>query len=257
MAAAGPESGAGFKDHFSGHAATYRTFRPGYPAGLFEAIAERSPATDAAWDCACGNGQASIGLAKHFDLVYATDASAQQIAGAEPYPRVRYSVAPAEASGLPAQSVDAVLVAQALHWFDIERFYDEVERVVRPGGLFVAVGYTDYTINPEIDAITLHLTTDILGPYWPSDARHLRSLYRDLPPRFPEVEMPALAIEVDWTLDQLMGYFTSWSGLQRYRAATGNDPLPDARADLAKVWGDPNRPRRVTWKLVMLTGRVG
>ena len=255
MAEAGSASPT-FHDHFSGHAGVYRDFRPRYPAELFEAIAERSPATDAVWDCACGNGQASLGLAEKFDLVYATDASAQQIEQAAPHPRIRYSVAPAEASGLPDHSVDAVLVAQAIHWFDFEQFYDEVERVVRPGGLFVAVGYENAAITPEVDAIVLHLTRDILGAYWPPESRYLHSRYRDLPRRFEEVEMPDLFITTDWTLDLLMGYLSTWSALQRYRKAEGKDPLPAIRADLAKVWGNPAVAKRVSWRMVTLAGRV-
>jgi SAM-dependent methyltransferase len=252
-----PEAAPGFRDHFSGHAAVYKSYRPSYPAALFDAIAARSPATDAAWDCACGNGQASIGLAAKFDLVYATDASAQQIDGAEPHPRVRYSVAPAEDSGLAPQSVDAVLVAQALHWFDIERFYDEVERVVRRGGLVVAAGYEGHLVSPEIDAVTMHLSVDVIGSHWPPEGHHLRTKYDDIPRRFPPVDFPDLAIEVDWSLDQLMGYYASWSGLQRYRKATGEDPLPKTRDAIAKHWGDPAEPRRVTWPLVIMAGRVG
>ena len=40
----------------------------------------------------------------------------------------------AEDIPLPDDSVDAVLVAQAWHWFDPERAVDEVARVLRPGG---------------------------------------------------------------------------------------------------------------------------
>ena len=257
MADAGSEVSPSFHDHFSGHASVYRDFRPRYPAALYEAIAERAPATTAVWDCACGNGQASTGLAEKFDLVYATDASAQQIAAATPHPRVRYSVAPAEASGLPGQSVDAVLVAQALHWFDFERFYDEVGRVVRPGGLFVAVGYENAAVTPEVDAIVLHLTKDILGPHWPKESRFLHGRYDDIPRCFEPIEMPDLLMTADWTLDQLVGYLSTWSSLQRYRKAEGKNPLPAIRADLAKVWGDPATPKEVTWHLVVLAGRVG
>jgi SAM-dependent methyltransferase len=257
MAEAGPATGPTFHDHFSGHAGVYRDFRPVYPAALYEAIAERSPATTAVWDCACGNGQASLGLAEKFDQVYATDASAQQIEQATPHPRISYSVAPAEASGLPDHSVDTVLVAQALHWFDFERFYAEVERVVRPGGLFVAVGYENAAVTPEVDAIVLHLTRDILGPYWPKESRFLHGRYSDIPRRFEPVEMPDLFMTTDWTLDQLVGYLSTWSSLQRYKAAEGKDPLPAIRADLAKVWGDPEASKRVAWHLVILAGRVG
>ena len=112
-----------FKDHFSTAAAAYTRFRPTYPAALFTWLAGLSGRRELAWDCGCGNGQAALGLAPHFDRVTATDPSREQIANALPHPRVRYAVATAENSGLESSSVDLVTVAQALHWFDLERFY--------------------------------------------------------------------------------------------------------------------------------------
>src|SRR5271155_781134 len=114
---------AAFKDHFSGHAADYRAFRPTYPPELFAFLASVAPGRDLAWDCGTGSGQAAVPLADHFARVYATDASAEQVANADPHPRVEYAVAPAENGPLADGSADLVLVAQALHWFDHDRFY--------------------------------------------------------------------------------------------------------------------------------------
>ena len=79
------------------------------------------------------------GWPEHFEKVIATDASAQQIESAEPAKRISYRVAPAEASGIDPASVDLILVAQALHWFDLDRFFTEAKRVLkderRAGGL--------------------------------------------------------------------------------------------------------------------------
>ena len=47
------------------------------------------------------------------------------------HPRVEYRVATAEESGLESKSVDLITVAQALHWFDLERFEAEARRVAR------------------------------------------------------------------------------------------------------------------------------
>src|SRR2546430_15768405 len=110
-----------FKDHFSGHAAEYAKFRPHYPDELFEHLASISPRHELAWDCATGNGQAAGGLARHFEKLIATDASAQQIESAEPDKRISYRGAPAEARGRESAARDLVLVAQALHCVDLDR----------------------------------------------------------------------------------------------------------------------------------------
>ena len=88
---------------FSSVASEYARFRPGYPEELFDWLAHVSPAKDAAWDCACGSGQASVPLAARFARVFGTDSSAEQIAAARPHPNVSYSVGSAERSGLPTR----------------------------------------------------------------------------------------------------------------------------------------------------------
>jgi hypothetical protein len=71
-----------FNDHFSCVSRGYASFRPLYPDPLFTWLAGITPATDEAWDCATGTGQAALGLANHFRHVTATDASPEQIAAA-------------------------------------------------------------------------------------------------------------------------------------------------------------------------------
>jgi ubiquinone/menaquinone biosynthesis C-methylase UbiE len=127
-----------FKDHFSGHAANYAKFRPNYPRELFEYLASIAPGRGRAWDCATGNGQAAVGLSAFFECVIATDASEKQILGASRSERIEFRVAAAEKSGLESKSIDLVTVAQALHWFDLNAFYAEVIRVLKPRGILAA-----------------------------------------------------------------------------------------------------------------------
>ena len=112
-----------FKDHFSRQAADYAKFRPGYPQELFDYLGSIAPSRQLAWDCGTGNGQAAVGLASVFDRVIATDASEKQISKAQLHERVEYRVAPAENSGIESGTIDLIMVAQALHWFDLPRFY--------------------------------------------------------------------------------------------------------------------------------------
>jgi methylase of polypeptide subunit release factors len=103
-----------FKDHFSRQAADYAKFRPDYPRELFDYLGRIAPSHQLAWDCGTGNGQAAVALASAFDRVVATDASEKQITNADPHERVEYRVAPAEDSGIESETLDLIVVAQAL-----------------------------------------------------------------------------------------------------------------------------------------------
>ena len=243
------------KDYFSGAARDYAAHRPRYPEELFTFLAAQAPALDSAWDCATGNGQAALGLAAHFRHVTATDASPEQIARALPHPRVAYRVAPAEASGLPEAGVDLVAVAQAAHWFDLPRFYAEVRRVLRPGGLLALWGYERLSVAPDIDAVIEDFYGNALGPYWPPERRHVEAGYRDLPFPFADLAAPAFSLTARWDLDALMGYFATWSAVQRCRETTGQDPLPGVRGRLLERWGSPDTAKTIKWPLFLRLGR--
>jgi SAM-dependent methyltransferase len=222
---------------FSTVAREYANFRPGYPSGLFEWLARISPAREAVWDCGCGSGQASLALAEHFAVVHATDVAPEQIAVAKAHPRVSYSVAPAEQSGLPAQSVDLVTVAQALHWFDVMAFYAEAARVARPGALLAVWNYPrPKFVDAELDRRFFAFYSQVVGPYWPPERRHIEAGYQTLPFPFEEIETPQFGLELDWNLDQVAGYVSSWSATARYRKALGTDPVPLLRESIAAAW---------------------
>lgn len=243
------------RDHFSGHAVDYARFRPGYPEALFDWIAAQTPNHDLAWDCGCGNGQATEPLARRFARVIGTDLSEQQVAQANPNPRIEYRVAPAERSGLSEASVDVVTVAQALHWFDFEAFYAEVRRVVKPGGLIVAWTYQLLRGEPAINASLDDFYRNTLGPYWPAERQWVDLAYRGMPFPFESLEVPDFEIRLEWSLTDLAAYLGTWSATRRYIAGTGCDPIPPLAERLASVWGEGRR--EIIWPIAMKAGRVG
>ncbi|MBX9581545.1 MAG: class I SAM-dependent methyltransferase [Gemmataceae bacterium] len=245
-----------FHDHFSGHAGDYRVYRPAYPPGLFPWLAEAAPGRDLVWDCGTGNGQAAVALAGHFARVVATDASAEQIAQAEAHPRVEYAVAPAERSPLPDHTADLVTVAQALHWFDRDRFYAEARRVAKPGGLLAVWAYDLHSVNPAVDVVLGRLQNEFVGPYWPPERVYVNAGYKTLPFPFPEVPAPAFEMTADWDMPRMAGYINTWSATKRFIQARGFNPVDRLAADLNAAWGDPAAVRTVRWAFHLKAGRV-
>jgi SAM-dependent methyltransferase len=227
---------------FSTVAREYANFRPGYPPELFEWLARSVPRRDAAWDCGCGSGQASTALAQHFAVVHATDIAPEQIAAARAHPRVRYAVAAAEASGLADASVDLVTVAQALHWFDVPAFHAEARRVSRPGAVLAVWNYPrPWIADEKLDRLLLDFYGGVVGPYWPPERRHIEANYTTLPPfprelGFEEIPHPEFGVTLRWSLEQLLGFVSSWSATARFRKANGEDPVPRLRAALQPAW---------------------
>jgi SAM-dependent methyltransferase len=242
-----------FKDHFSKQAADYAKFRPRYPQEMFEYLGTLAPARELAWDCATGNGQAAVELANVFNRVIATDASEKQIANAEPHARVEYRVASAEQSWFQSGRFDLVLVAQALHWLNHDRFYPEVRRLLKESGVFAASAYNHLRTDKPIQEIIKRYYYEVVGPYWAPE-RALIEQFEEIPFPFPECETPGFEIVAEWNLEHLMGYLRSWSSSQRFIAATNCNPLDQIVDDLEDAWSDPQQIRRIVWPLVLRVG---
>ena len=243
-----------FKDHFSKQAADYARFRPGYPRELFDYLVSIAPSRRLAWDCGTGNGQAAAGLAAVFDAVIATDASEKQITNAELHERVDYRVAPAEDSSIDFGTVDLIMVAQALHWFDLDRFYAEARRVLKSDGVLAASAYNLLNINPAIDEVVNRYYYEVVGPFWPQE-RKLVEQFDHLPFPFHEIDPPKFEMTAQWNLDHLVGYLRTWSSTQRFMAAKGSDPLKQIMGELRAAWGAPEQTRNVIWPLTLRIGR--
>ena len=237
----------------------YALARPFYPAELFEWIAEQSPALDSVWDCATGNGQAALGLAAHFAAVEASDIAASQIGHGLASPSIRYSAQPAEATGFAEASFDAVTVAQALHWFDLPRFWAEVRRVARPGALFCAWGYAWFRYGEEVQAALVRPVQTLVEPYWAANNRMLWDGYPDADTGFPFERIPAPAFELtlDTSAAGIAAYVRTWSAFKRAAAA---DPALAAALEDALARGldslGAGRPVRAVTPLAIVAGRV-
>jgi SAM-dependent methyltransferase len=246
-----------FIDKFSERSDVYRRARPSYPPRLMAALAELAPSRRLAWDSGTGNGQAALGLAEHFDSVFATDPSPQQIASAVAHERVAYSVEPAEHVSLEDASADLVLAAQAMHWYDLDLFYRQAERVLRPGGILAAIGYAWFYVDAGIDAAIEQALLRPMRSYWAANNELLWDGYRSIPFPGEEIRIGQPAIHLDWSLDELMDYVLTWSATRLLEAEQGGEPLRRARAALAEAWGDPARKRHVVMPMQVRVARIG
>lgn len=244
-----------FKYHFSRQSAAYRRYRPGYPPELFEYVAERAPDRRLALDCATGSGQAAVELARHFDAVLAVDGSANQLATAQAHERVHYVAALAEQLPVGECSVSLVTAAQAVHWFDFDRFHAECRRVLVPGGVVAVWTYEKFRVDEAVDAVVDHFYTDVVGADWPAERRYVALGYRTLPFPWREETAPAFLLETEWDLDEVIGYLATWSAVQRYKDRLGHDPLPALRPRLAPLWPSGGT-RRLRWPIHLRVGRA-
>ena len=244
-----------FRDHFSRRAAAYARYRPTYPDALYARLAELARGSGAALDCATGSGQAALALVRYFDRVLATDGSHDQLTRAGRHERVIYARAYAEHVPARDHTFDLVTVAAAAHWVDLDRFYAEVRRVVRPGGVVALWGYYMFQSEPAIDAVLDRYAHQVLAPHWPERMHFNQERYTTLPFPFERVALPKFQAEAHWTLEETRGYMATWSAVQRYQDAHGRESIEEIAADLERAWGG-NRRVHLRWPLHMLVGRV-
>ncbi|MEM6633836.1 MAG: class I SAM-dependent methyltransferase [Bacteroidota bacterium] len=215
------------KDLFSQQSGLYAKFRPTYPQALYDWILSLVPERNEGWDCGTGNGQVASELAQYFQKVQATDISQAQIEKAPKLDNVHFQVMQSEATSFENDTFDLITVAQALHWFAFEPFFKEVQRVIKPGGILAVWGYSLLRIHPEIDPLLDQYYTDIIGPYWAPERKHVDQNYAQIAFPFDLLDPPeSFAIQAHWTVEQFEGYLRTWSSLQTYLQAHEENPVP-------------------------------
>ena len=234
----------------------YARFRPEYPTELARFLATVAPDTALALDVGCGNGQLTVQLATHFEQVLGVDPSVDQLAHAPAPPHVAYACAPAEQLPLAAGSASLIAAAQAAHWFDLPRFFQEVRRVGAPHAAVALISYGVLQLDAELDARFSRFYHHEIGPYWPPERQLVDTGYVQLPFPFNELAAPALAIRKSWSLSQLLGYLSTWSAVRRAREAGRENLLQTFAAELSRLWGDPARVRELRWPIRMRLGTL-
>ncbi len=228
-----------------------------------------------ALDVGCGSGQLSFGLARYFDRVIGLDPSAEQIYQAEEAHRnlacdvsdddglsqhggyqVTFIQAPAESIPCADSSADLVTAAQAAHWFDLPKFYGEVRRVGKRGGVLALISYGLLKLDDELSESFSSFYWKDLQAYWPPERKLVDEGYRALDFPFEEITPPNMAIQCDWDLPAFLGYLSTWSAVRNATKQGRTDFLTRFTKEIERHWGNPDKKRLIQWPLALRVGHM-
>jgi SAM-dependent methyltransferase len=243
-------------DNFSKQSAQYSIYRPTYPQALYDFLLSHTLGREAAWDCGTGNGQVAARLAQTFTHVWATDISENQLRQAPIIPNITYVHTRAEQTSFQANTFDLVTIAQAIHWFDFDKFYQEVYRTAKPHALIAAWGYGLLHIDAVPDPLIEAFYSDQIGNYWDSERKYIDEAYQTIPFPFEEIPTPGFTINVSWNLAELEGYFSTWSSVQKYMAIHQQNPVTNFIQQVKQHWHRPEEKKPIRFPVFMRVGRI-
>ncbi|XP_010504207.1 PREDICTED: uncharacterized protein LOC104781277 [Camelina sativa] len=251
-------------------AKAYLDARPRYPIDWYKKIAARTQDHKFAWDAGTGNGQAAIGLVEHYENVVATDINEEQLKRAIKHSRISYHHTPITIMSEDEMvaliggenSVDLIVAAQAVHFFDLTTFYNVAKRVLRKeGGLIAVWVYNDIIISPEVDPIMKRLVDSTL-PYRTPIMNLAFDGYKTLTFPFESIGMGSegepitLNIPHKLSLKGFIGFLRSWQPAMKAKEKGVELINEDLITKFEEAWGDENQVKDVFYKAHMLVGKI-
>lgn len=244
------------KDLFSSGSELYQQARPSYPVEVVQEILNHVSGHGFAWDCGAGSGQFTQLLAPHFDHIVATDISEQQLQLAPYFDNVSYQVQPSEQTTFPAQSFDLITVAQAIHWFNFDLFYQEVNRTLKPNGVFAVIGYGLIHIeNQMVNDLVQKLYFQTLKGYWDAERHYIDEEYKTIPFPFDEIKTADLKMQYRWSAAQLLKYLSTWSAIKHY-CDQNNHPQDHPLLELAEVLTEEHEDLLIEFPIFLRLGKL-
>ncbi|CAN5464535.1 class I SAM-dependent methyltransferase [soil metagenome] len=229
------------KDNFSLNSKQYAQYRPVYPKSLYQFIFSQVQERNYAWDAGTGNGQVAGVLADHFSKVFATDISENQILNAVKRDNIIYLNEAAERTTLTDNTLNLITVAQAIHWFNFSEFNKEVYRTLKPGGILAIFGYSLFRTETEADLLIEDFYFNILQNYWDPERQFIEEKYKTIPFPYQEIPAPDLKMEVEWSLQELIGYLNTWSAVQHFIQKNNYNPVDELALSLQKIWKNKSK----------------
>ncbi|XP_061186172.1 putative methyltransferase DDB_G0268948 [Saccostrea echinata] len=248
----------------SEHSDMYHKFRPTYPPEMYEFISEYSKSgtgtLDTAVDVGCGTGISTIPLCKYFQKVTGVDVSETQIKTARMVHKqsnVSFFISRAEQMEFLSDcSVDLVTVAQTMHWLEMEPFYKEVIRILKPRGSIVIYGYGNGTLNKsEGNLVIEKFFNHDLEEFWDSRSRHADNFYQNMYLPFSGWERKSdFFIQNKWSANEVVGYLSTWSSCRKYlKKNPKSGRLDEIQQQLIDIYN--GQKITITWPMVVFVGR--
>ncbi len=212
-----------------GQAGGYSAFRPNYPAELMDAVVATLKAKgcldgtgkdgSTVVDICTGTGQVLRKLAHHFQHAKGFDRSVAQLSQATQGNNIVYAEADACAIPVAPKSIPVVTCAQAMHWLEIPKFLRGVDMILKPGGVFVLMGYPRSHIPkvPAADAAMMEWYQS-LDDVWDCDRALLDREFEgtDYAP-FVQVGKHRVEETHLMTPERLGDYLDTWSSFRTWK----------------------------------------
>jgi SAM-dependent methyltransferase len=234
------------------HALLYKKYRPSYDQKLIGRIIQflnekHSGPYDLAIDVGCGTGQATKLLCDYFKDVKGFDISENQIEQAKclevEHENLKFYTSPCEQLDLHDVSVDLILAANALHWFNLDLFFQECKRILKPTGVLAFFTNKELTIvhKDSGEALTrrLHAFRSALIPFENEVLTLVRNGYETIHPPFAQIlRDDSLVDDLNWSLTDFVNYVQTWSYYRSYETENKDGKLLESFVnDMQKILG--------------------
>ncbi|KAJ3695036.1 hypothetical protein LUZ60_000413 [Juncus effusus] len=266
---------------YDNEAEQYAKRRPTYPKEWFSMLSSLTPEHHRVWDAGTGSGQAALTIAEFYDEVIATDVCESLIEQAVKHPKIRYFHTPISISEEEMvamlggdNSVDLIISATAVHWFDLDFFYSVANRVLKkPNGIISLWSY--YYDVKNFEYITDEIKTLVL-PYMDKRTLYPMHGYKTLPFPFQTLKLKPdesgsatcpdgsgsdscpieLEMEVEMNLSEYLGTIRTGSAFIKAKEK-GVDLLSgEILGKIEREFGeDLNERKKLIFKAFMLVGK--
>ncbi|XP_022096038.1 putative methyltransferase DDB_G0268948 [Acanthaster planci] len=238
------------------HAAIYLRSHPDWPPEIIQRslsfLREKTAEPfKLAVDVGCGSGQNTRPLAPYFEKVIGVDVSEAQIKVAQSLknpPNVEFRTGSAEDIAVPDRSVDLITCAESVHWFDVDAFFREMDRVLKPNGCIAIYSYNNIlpwvegvaVKNEQLKDVVMQFNCVTLRPYASQCSQHLRNMLADIHIPYDEtIRDESFYLQYDTSMESYMSYIRSWSTYQAYleKNPSGPDILKEVQERLMQILG--------------------